>query len=153
MPPTIVPADGGERLRFPDWQVLIKLSGVDTGGSMTVLETVHDPGEGASPHIHTRENEMFFVLDGEVTFQVGDDRTTLERGSLVFGPVGTAHGFEVGSAGGRLLHVFVPSGTAHSTIENYFRELHSADAGVSFVEIRERHGMETIPDGSVRRQT
>lgn len=144
MAPTVVPVGGGERLRFADWEVLIKLSAADTDQSMSVLETAHDAGEGASPHIHTRESEMFFVLDGEVTFQVGDDRVTLEQGGLVFGPAGTAHGFEVGSAGGRLLHVFVPSGTANSTIENYFRELHRADPGASFVEVRARHGMETI---------
>jgi len=144
MPPTIVPVDSGERLQFADWQVLIKLSGADTGNSMSVLETVHDPGEGASPHIHTREHEMFFVLDGEVTFQVGDDKTTLARGSVVFGPTGIAHGFEVGSAGGRLLHVFVPSGRADSTIENYFRDLHTMDTETSFDDLRARHGMETI---------
>jgi quercetin dioxygenase-like cupin family protein len=144
MPPKIVAVDAGEMLRFPDWQVMIKLSGVDTGGSMVVLETEHDPGEGASPHIHTREDEMFFVLDGEVTFQVGDDRITLVRGGLVFGPVGTAHGFEVGSAGGRLLHVFLPARKAVSTIDEYFRQMHRADANVSIAEVRERHGMKTL---------
>jgi quercetin dioxygenase-like cupin family protein len=152
MPGTIVPPGHGDLLEFPEWQVLIKLSAADTAGTMSVLETTHDPGDGASAHIHTLENEMFFVLDGEVTFQVGNERTTLERGSYVFGPAGTAHGFEVGPGGGRLLHVFVPSGTGRSTVEDYFRELHSADPGVSFVDLRERHGMETIPDEAVLHQ-
>lgn len=144
MAPTIVPVEEGERLQFAEWQVLIKLSGADTDGAMSVLETVHDPGEGASPHIHSRESEMFFVLEGEVTFRVGGDLITLQRGGLVFGPAHTAHGFEVGSAGGRLLHVFIPSGTANSTIEDYFRELHRADPDTPFAEVRRRHGMETI---------
>jgi quercetin dioxygenase-like cupin family protein len=140
--PKIVPVTTGEVLEFSDWAAVIKIAADATNGTLTAIETRHDPGEGASAHIHSRESETFLVMDGRVTFQVGDARYEVEPGGMVFGPPGTAHGFEVGPDGGRLLHLFVPSG-----MEGYFREMHAAEAAgirVDFVKIRQQYGMETM---------
>jgi mannose-6-phosphate isomerase-like protein (cupin superfamily) len=140
--PKIVPVTTGEVLEFSDWAAVIKIAADATDGTLTVIVTRHDPGEGASPHIHSRESETFVVMDGRVTFQVGDARYEVEPGGMVFGPPGMAHGFEVGPDGGRLLHLFVPSG-----MEGYFREMHAAEAAgirVDFVKIRQQYGMETM---------
>ncbi len=138
--PKIVAAGDGELLEFDDWAAVIKIAAEESDGTMTVLETRHDPGNDADAHTHSRESEIFFVLEGRVTFTVGDALHEVGPGATVFGPVGTAHGFEVGPNGGRLLHVFVPSG-----IEGYFREMHAdkADGGADYIAIRRHYGVTT----------
>jgi hypothetical protein len=51
--PKIVPVPGGEVLEFTEWAAVIKLAADATNGTLTVIETRHDPGEGASTHIHS----------------------------------------------------------------------------------------------------
>lgn len=146
MEPKIVPVATGEILDFSEWAAVIKVAADATDGTLTVIETRHDPGEGASTHIHSRESETFLVMDGRVTFQVGDERYEVEPGGIVFGPPGMAHGFEVGADGGRLLHLFAPSG-----MEGYFRDMHAAEAAgisVDYVKIRQQYGVETTPASS-----
>jgi quercetin dioxygenase-like cupin family protein len=43
----------------------VKCSGEDTGGAFTLIEVLVPPGSGPPPHIHRREDEMFYVLAGE----------------------------------------------------------------------------------------
>lgn len=136
----VVAAGDGELLQFEDWASVVKIAAEESDGTVTVLETRHDAGEGANAHIHSRESEIFFVMEGRVTFQVGDASHEVDAGGIVFGPMGTAHGFEVGPEGGRLLHVFVPSG-----MEGYFRDMHSATAAgdADYVAIRGQYGVTT----------
>ncbi len=108
--PEVIEPGGGKSVQHDGWEAVIKLDGEVTDGSLTVLETRHDPGTGASPHVHRRESETFMVLDGQFTFRVGNAELEVGAGGVVFGPQGVAHGFEPGPGGGRLLHVFVPSG-------------------------------------------
>jgi quercetin dioxygenase-like cupin family protein len=49
------------------------------------------PNNGPPPHIHSREDESFFVLEGEVEFQVGDEKITARSGTFIQGPRGIAH--------------------------------------------------------------
>jgi mannose-6-phosphate isomerase-like protein (cupin superfamily) len=146
--PKIVPGAAGEVLEFGEWAAVIKVAAEATNGALTVIETRHGPREGADAHVHSRESETFLVMDGRVTFQVGDDRFDVEPGGIVFGPPGMAHGFEVGPDGGRLLHVFVPSG-----VEGYFRDMHAAEGtgGGDYVKIRKQYGVETMspPSGEL----
>ena len=72
MEPKIVAAGDGELLEFDDWAAIIKIAAEESDGTVTVLETRHDPGNGADAHTHSRESEIFFVLEGRVTFTVGD---------------------------------------------------------------------------------
>ena len=51
----------------------LKLAGADTGGRCSLLEFVVPPGGGPPPHVHTREDEAFYVTAGELTFTVGGD--------------------------------------------------------------------------------
>ena len=135
----VAPGDG-ELHKFEDWAAVIKIAAEESDGTVTVLETRHDPGNGASAHIHSGESEIFVVMEGRVTFQVGDASHEVEAGGIVFGPMGTIHGFEVGPTGGRLLHVFVPSG-----MEGYFRDQHDAAAAgdADYIAIRRQYGVTT----------
>ena len=61
--------------------------------STPCLKPVVRPGGGPPPHIHSREEESFYVLEGEITFQVGDDRFVAKAGTFANMPVGSLHSF------------------------------------------------------------
>jgi mannose-6-phosphate isomerase-like protein (cupin superfamily) len=65
---------------------------------------------GSSLHVHRHDDEVFYVLDGEIKLQVGDDVHRLTQGMLGFGPHGVQHNFIVTSKQARLLVMTTPSG-------------------------------------------
>lgn len=67
--------------------------GEETGGRYAVWEAVVPPGGGPPPHVHSLEEEGFYVLEGEVAFRVGDDRIRAVPGMFAHMPVGTPHSF------------------------------------------------------------
>ena len=89
-----------------------------TNRSFSLLEFSGDRGPWTVPHIHQGMEESFYVLDGEFTFAVGEQRITTEPGSYVLVPRGTPHMMAAGAGGGRLLCFMVPGG-----LEEMFFEL------------------------------
>ncbi len=69
-------------------------TGEDTDGKYALWEAVVPPGGGPPPHVHSREEEGFYVLDGEITFTVGDERVVATPGTFANMPVGTPHSFK-----------------------------------------------------------
>lgn len=67
--------------------------GSDTDGRYAVWEAVVPPGGGPPPHIHSREEEGFYVLEGEITFQIGDERLIATAGTFANMPIGSLHSF------------------------------------------------------------
>ena len=91
--------------------VAIKAHTRNTNGSMTVLEFVHPPKAGPALHIHFREDEVWYVLEGEYRFKAGDAMFRVSQGGMAFGPRGIPHGFQnIGDTPGRLLVITAPSG-------------------------------------------
>jgi quercetin dioxygenase-like cupin family protein len=68
--------------------------GEDTGGKYALWEAVVPPGGGPPPHVHSREEEGFYVLEGEITFQIGGERLVAGAGTFANMPVGTPHSFK-----------------------------------------------------------
>jgi quercetin dioxygenase-like cupin family protein len=66
----------------------------DTDGRYALWEAVVTPGGGPPPHVHSREEEGFYVLEGEITFLVGDQRLVAGAGTFANMPVGTLHCFK-----------------------------------------------------------
>src|SRR5829696_7618738 len=87
----------------------VKARGKETGGRYTLVEVLDPEGEGPL-HVHHREDEGFWVLEGELTFEVGDERIKASPGSFVFGPKDVPHRYTVDSGPARLLYVLSPSG-------------------------------------------
>jgi quercetin dioxygenase-like cupin family protein len=72
-----------------------KVVGEDTGGALTLFVDFVPPQGGPPPHIHHREEEAFYLLEGELEFQAEEDRTlTVDAGSFLYIPKGTVHGFK-----------------------------------------------------------
>jgi mannose-6-phosphate isomerase-like protein (cupin superfamily) len=110
-------ADGGERLTWMGEPTLLKATGEHTGGLYTVAEILATPDGLVPLHVHHREDEAFFLLDGEVTFSIGDDVFDLGPGSFAFGPKDVPHRYTVRTPTARMLMVFSPSG-----FEGFIRE-------------------------------
>lgn len=86
-------------------------TGEDTNGKYAMWEALVLPGGGPPPHIHSREEESFYVLEGEITFQVGDERLVLKAGAFANMPVGTLHSFKNESRGSaKMLISVAPAG-------------------------------------------
>jgi mannose-6-phosphate isomerase-like protein (cupin superfamily) len=115
-------ADDGERLRFGEVEVLVKASADTTGGAFTILEE-RDPVD-TPLHVHTNEDELFYVLEGEHLFRVGDEEHRAGPGDVVFAPRGVPHAQRrVTPRSGRVLIMTSPAG-----FEGFFRMLAEADA-------------------------
>jgi quercetin dioxygenase-like cupin family protein len=88
----------------------IKATAADTGGQLTIVEVTEHPGVEAPLHVHHRDDEGFWILEGEVTFYVGDQTIEASAGDYVFGPRDIPHRFTVGPRGCRMLFIMVPGG-------------------------------------------
>ena len=99
--------------------VYVKADTRNTGGSLTVLELVISPKSGPALHTHVREDEVWYVLEGDFRFKAGDAMFWVSEGGMAFGPRRTPHNFQnVGDAPGRLLVITAPSG-AERLFEEY----------------------------------
>lgn len=95
----------------------ILVDGAATRGASAVVHTIVGPGGGPPPHTHTREDEVFYVLSGNVEFQVGGRALTAGPGALLFAPRGVEHRFHnPGATPLELLITIQPAG-----LEGFFR--------------------------------
>jgi quercetin dioxygenase-like cupin family protein len=66
----------------------------DTGGKYALWEAIVAPSGGPPPHVHSREEEGFYVLEGEVTFTINGERVVATAGTFANMPIGTLHSFK-----------------------------------------------------------
>jgi quercetin dioxygenase-like cupin family protein len=69
-------------------------TGDDTKGRYALWEALVPPGGGPPPHVHSREEEGFYVLEGEITFTIHGERVVAKAGTFANLPVGTPHSFK-----------------------------------------------------------
>jgi quercetin dioxygenase-like cupin family protein len=100
--------DEGEAFWLLGMLQTIKIGREDTDGQYGLVEIVVPPRIGSPWHVHPEEDEWFYVLDGEVTFWLGDTRMSLTAGSFAFGPKGVPHTFYAEADGARALVGFAP---------------------------------------------
>ena len=108
--PVAVGMDEGEARWWFGSLAVIKASVADTGGQMAIIEITEPPGAEAPLHVHHREDEGFWLLEGSATFEVGDTTIEAEAGDYLFGPRDIPHGYTVGVAGCRMLFIMTPGG-------------------------------------------
>jgi quercetin dioxygenase-like cupin family protein len=87
----------------------VLVPGGETNGALSVMEFLDTAGHAPPHHIHEDEDEVWFVLDGEVSFFVADQRIDLHTGQIAHGPRGVPHSYLVRSETARLAVVFSPS--------------------------------------------
>jgi quercetin dioxygenase-like cupin family protein len=112
-----IPPNAWSVLGMPLW---VTLPAERTGGRLTLLEHLADPGYGPPLHMHALEDEMFHILAGRFLVQLGDSRTELGAGESAWLPRGVPHTWKcVGDSPGRFLFAVTPSG-----FEHFFRLIH-----------------------------
>jgi len=117
--PFAVQSGEGMALETPTGDtVTIKAATSQTNGSLTVLELMIGPKQGPALHTHLREDELWYVIDGDFRFKAGDAMLRASTGGMAFGPRGTPHAFQnIGDTPGRLLVITTPSG-----LERFFEQ-------------------------------
>lgn len=106
--------------RFLGLPTLIHASGQLTKGAYGLVEhpSMH-PGFATPYHVHHREDEAFYVIEGEVAFVLNGEWKRVGPGAYVYGPREIPHGFKVvGDAPARMLILCAPAG-----FENFVLEL------------------------------
>ncbi|TQS39699.1 cupin domain-containing protein [Cryptosporangium phraense] len=88
----------------------ILIPGEATHGAISVMEFADTEKHAPPLHIHDNEDEIWTVLDGEISFFVGDDRYDLEPGNVALGPRGVPHAYLVRSPLARMAVSFAPAG-------------------------------------------
>lgn len=106
----VVPAGEGEARWWFAALAVIKATAADTDGRLSIVEVTEPPGAAAPLHVHHREDEAFWILEGSVTLQVGDTTIEAAAGDYAFGPRGVPHRYDVGPDGCRMLFICTPGG-------------------------------------------
>ena len=134
-------AGDGERLSFGPVTILVRVPSEASGGAFSLFE--EEPPLADTPlHVHSNEDELFYVLDGDHVFRVGDTEHTVGPGGFVFAPRGVPHSQRrVVPGEGRELVLTTPGG-----LEGFFRELARAqEAGTlgpdAYATASERFGI------------
>lgn len=113
--------DAAEQLEFSGARILVHASGATTNGAFALFEEV-PPLIDTQLHIHEREDEYFFILEGEHVFQIGDRTFQVGPGGFVVAPRGIPHAQRrVVPGEGRQLVLVSPAG-----FEGFFRHLAEA---------------------------
>jgi len=117
--PAIKYHPGPKRYYFDVTLGSILLSGEDTGGTYCLLELYVAPGKGVGRHTHTREDEAYFVLSGELEATIGDDVFVLKAGETLIAPRDIPHALRnPGNVANHYLTMFSPSG-----FEGFLKEI------------------------------
>jgi quercetin dioxygenase-like cupin family protein len=115
----MLPPREGKSVWLGGLGVDFKISGEQTGGAFSVVEHPIEPGRLVPPHLHTREDEFSYVLEGEIGVRIGDEVVLATPGCYVFKPRGIPHTFwNAGPQMGRLIEIIAPAG-----FEQWFLEV------------------------------
>ncbi len=144
--PILTDAGGGHTFTMLGTSMRFIATAASTGGRYAVLEQVTPPGWGPPRHIHTHEDEIFYILEGSYELHVGDERRIVSPGSSAVLPRGIPHGFRnVASTPSRLLCVITPGG-----FEEYFLAVAKCSPPPSpaqLVELARPFGLSLLPPG------
>jgi len=128
--------------------ITLKATSEQTGGSIGFLEATGSPGYGPPRHIHHSHDELFYVLEGEFLFLVGERQVSALPGTFVFIPRGTVHAAKgIGTEPCKVLIAYIPGGLEHSFEE--FAQLRTeqkeeADRSRAVAEINEKYHSEFV---------
>jgi quercetin dioxygenase-like cupin family protein len=117
---TVIRPEQARSMRSPiGGDATILAGGDQTGGALAAIDVVVPPGEGPPLHIHTREDETAYVLEGELRWKLADEMNSSPAGSFVFIPRGLPHAFHNPTGDpARMLITFSPAG-----MEGFFEAL------------------------------
>ncbi len=120
--------------------ILFKAVPRETNGGLLMIEH-KNLMNGPPRHFHLHQEEWFYVMEGEVLFQVGDSRSTLRAGESILGPRGIPHAFSgVGETSAHMLIAFTPAGK----MEEFFRYVAVPNGPKMDAEVFARYEMQYV---------
>lgn len=116
----IVRGEGeGETLNVLGVTVRVKVSSRESGGAFSLFVTEDPPRLGPPLHVHRREDETFYIIEGEYVVRLGDEMLTLKQGQTAFLPRNIPHTYaNAGQSLGKMLVITTPGG-----FDNFFRDV------------------------------
>ncbi|GLZ45324.1 cupin [Actinomycetospora sp. NBRC 106375] len=129
------------------------VGGEDTGGRLSASVVSQPPGQASPLHVHTREAEAWFVLDGTITYRAGDELTRMGAGDFIYLPSGVPHAFRItGTAPARFLALALPGGLldVYDEVGRPATERRLPDGGVNpadlerWMEAGPRYGLQVV---------
>jgi quercetin dioxygenase-like cupin family protein len=153
----VPPGEGTRSLWLLGELLTHKVPSRQTGGAYALFEATTQPGAGPPPHVHHREDEIFYVLEGAYEFLVDGHTMKAEAGSILYVPKGTLHAHEnVGDEVGRMLLTQTPGGLYELFVEKAGRPADGDDGEPPtsedlpevtrrIVEVATEHGTEIPP--------
>lgn len=153
---TIMQRGDGKQIALVGDRYTFLLTGKETNGEFALLDFFVPPGGGPPPHLHTREDEVFYVLEGELTVNVNGTPVVLKAGETAHAVKNVRHFFRnESSAPVRFLCLVVPAG-----LEEFFAEVGdplNPDGSIPapgpdqigrIIEAAPRYGVQIFPPGS-----
>lgn len=123
--PYCLQANEGQAVWYMSTRMTVKATGESTGGTLSLIEALVAPETAPPLHVHHRDDEMFYILDGSFLFRCGDELFQAGPGSFVFLPRGIPHSLKnVGQTVAKVLTLSTPAG-----LHQYF-----VDAGTPALE-------------------
>ncbi len=117
-PPSIVPPTAGRCIGVVGDVYRMLATGKETDGKYALVDALVPPGGGPPPHRHSREEEGFYILEGELTITCDGERQTLSAGMFANLPIGSLHSFRnESSANVRMLIHIAPAGLEEMFLE------------------------------------
>lgn len=115
----VVEPGAGQPVVLGGTVITLRMAGSDTGGTYAAMDVALVPGAGSTRHVHHNEDETFAVLEGAITFELGERTVRATAGGLVFIPRGLWHAFaNADTTVAKALIIVTPAG-----LERYFAEL------------------------------
>jgi quercetin dioxygenase-like cupin family protein len=137
------PSATGRAFWGPGDHYTFLVTGEESGGAYFAMEALVPPGGGPPPHIHTREDETFYVLEGDLEFVLGERTIVAGPGDFVNVPRGTVHRFQnTGTETARIILTFTPAGIEHwfeETLERAPNEARAEDVPDNIEEVAARY--------------
>lgn len=130
---------------FGSIEIVYRAVSEDTDGVYSLFEITVPPGQGPPPHVHSREDESWYVLDGVFDIQLGEQSFTATPGWFGLGPRDVPHGIKAaGASPAKMLMIVTPAG-----FERFFDELAELTESppYDFDRVRalfEKYGMQII---------
>jgi quercetin dioxygenase-like cupin family protein len=109
-PYRLAPGEGLADVWWKSGRITVKIAGAETGNAFSQVVTDDPRGAGVPRHLHHNEDETFYIIEGELTAVVGDERIELSAGDYLFAPREVPHTYVVRSERAQMLATISPAG-------------------------------------------
>jgi quercetin dioxygenase-like cupin family protein len=141
--PVVMLPDQGKVLNILGADYVVKIPGSATDGAFALVEAVAPVGAAVPPHVHNREEETFYILEGTLEIQCGGRTLMADKGTTVLLPKGVPHAYRnAGDIPARHLVILTPAG-----FEAFFEEADQLPPSPDeLMKLGQKYGLQFVPN-------